>query len=241
MTRRRTMIALMALELALVAGAAIRYSTDGAAATIAALVLAPVAVWSVAAAGTRLGGPRFGLLTAGGYVLLPAVATAYMLGSYRSTFEHEAIPDLLGLRATPWFALGVGITLAVAYAPRVILAAVGIAAAVTALFAWGTDPLSGIRASLHETAWSITLIEWFVVAGLIGTARRSGWLAVALFGWLAAAVLHAAHGGYDNAAFWRSLAVAAPAAALMLSSLVSLVPPLRRRHAAPSPSSGPGA
>jgi hypothetical protein len=234
MRRQRALIALMAIELAIVAWAAVRYTTDGAAATAAALLLAPVAVWSVAVAGGRLGGRPFGLLAAATYVVLPALGTRYMLVSYRSTFAHEAIPNLLGLRGTPWFALGVGITLAVAYAPRVILAAVGVAAAAAALIAWGTEPLGGIRAGLHETAWSITLLEWFVLAGLLGAARRSIWLALALFGWLVAAILHGAHGGYDNAAFWRSLSVAAPAAALMLSSLVLLVPPLRRSRTARS-------
>jgi hypothetical protein len=158
-----------------------------------------------------------------------------MLVSYRSTFAHEAIPNLLGLRATPWFALGIAMTLAVAYAPRVFLAAVGVAAASAGLIAWGTDPLAGIRAGLHETAWSITLLEWFVLAGFLGAARRSIWLAIALFGWLVAAILHGAHGGYDNAAFWRSLSLATPAAALLLSSLVLLVPPLRRPRPARSP------
>jgi hypothetical protein len=235
MTRQRALIALMALELAIVAWAAIRYTTDGAAATATALLLAPVAVWAVAAAGDRLGGRPFGLLAAAAYVALPALGTRYMLVSYRSTFSHDVIPNLLGLRATPWFALGVGITLAVAYAPHVILAAVGVAAALAALIAWGTDPLAGIRAGLHETAWSITLLEWFVLAGSLGAARRSIWLAIALFGWLVAATLHGAHGGYDDAAFWRSLSVAAPAAALLLSSLVLLVPPLRRPRPAQSP------
>jgi hypothetical protein len=234
MTRQRALIALMALELAIVAWAAFRYGTDGAAATAGALVLAPVAVWSVATAGSRLGGRPFGLMAAASYALLPALATRYMLGSYRSTFAHEAIPNLLGLRATPWFALGVGITLGVAYAPRVILAAAGVAAASAALIAWGTDPLAGIRAGLHETAWSITLLGWFVLAGFLGAARRSVWLAIALFGWLVAAILHGAHAGYDNAAFWSSLSVAAPAAALLLSSLVLLVPPLRRPRTAVS-------
>jgi hypothetical protein len=158
-----------------------------------------------------------------------------MLASYRSTFAHEAIPNLLGLRATPWFALGIAITLTVAYAPRVILAAVGAAAASAALIAWGTDPLAGIRAGLHETAWSITLLEWFALAGFFGAARRSIWLAIALFGWLVAAALHGAHRGYDDAAFWRSLSVATPSAALLLSSLVLLVPPLRRLRTAQSP------
>jgi hypothetical protein len=227
MTRQRALIALMALELAIVAGAAIRYSADGAVATVTALLLAPVAIWSVAAAGTRLGGPRFGLFAAGSYAVLPALASAYMLVSYRGIFEREAIPDLLGLRATPWFALGVGLTLALAYVPRGILAAIGVAVASGALLTWGTAPLAEIRAGLHETAWSIALLEWFVLAGLIGAARRSIWLAAALGGWLAAAVLHAAHLGYDHSAFWRSLSVAAPASALLLSSLALLVPPLR--------------
>jgi hypothetical protein len=240
LTRNRPLVALMALELAVVAGAALRYGTDGAAATAAALLLAPVAIWSVAATGARLGGPRLGLVAAGSYVLLPAIASVYMLASYRSTFEHEAIPDLLGLRAAPWFALGVGTTLAVAYAPRVILAAVGVAAASAALIVWGTDPLAGVRVGLHETAWSITLLEWFVLAGLIGAARRSLWLAIALGGWLTAAVLHGAHGGYEHTAFWRSLSVAAGAAALLLSSLVLLVPPFRLPRTAPPSSEHPG-
>jgi hypothetical protein len=228
MTRHSTVIALIMLELAIVTWAALRYSTDGAGATAVALLLAPIAVWSIVAAGTRLGGPRFGLLTAASYVLLPVLASAYMLVSYRNTFEQEAIPDLLGLRATPWFAIGVVMTILLAYAPRVILAATGVAATSAALLAWGTDPLSGVRVGLHETAWSIALLEWFVLAGLIGAARRSLWLAIALAGWIATAVLHGAHLGYEHSAFWSSLSVAAPAAALLLSSLVLLLPPLRR-------------
>lgn len=238
MTRHRAVIALIALELAVVAWAALRYSTDGAGAAAAALVLAPVVMWSVAAAGTRLGGPRFGLLAAATYVVLPFAASAYMLVSYRTTFKQEAIPDLLGLRATLWFAIGVAMTIAFAYAPPVILAAVGVVAASAALLAWGTDPLSGIRGGLHETAWSITLLEWFVLAGLIGAARRSVLLAVALAGWVVAAVLQGAHVGYAHSLFWSSLSVAAPAAALLLSSLALLVPPLHRPRTILSSESG---
>lgn len=233
MTRRRVLPALMGIEVVIVAVAAARYGTDNWAATAAALILAPVAVWSVATAGTRLSGRRFGLSSAAGYVLLPAIATAYMLPSYRSTFTHEAIPYVLGIRATPWFALGVALTLALAYAPRAALAAGGIVVAAIALGVWGTRPLAGVRGGLHETAWSITLLEWFVVAGLIGVARRSAWLAIGLAGWMVAAVLHASHRGYDQAAFWRSLSVVTPAAALLLSSLALLVPPLRRPRMLP--------
>jgi hypothetical protein len=234
MTRQRILAALIVLELVIVTGAAIRYGTDGPAATVISILLAPVAVWSTASAGARIGGPRLGLVAAGIYILLPWLASMYMLVTYRSTFEHRAIPNLLGLRETAWFALGVGITLTLAYAPRLVLGVAGLVATSAAIVAWGTEPLGHIRGDLHETVWSITLLEWLVVAGLIGTARRSVWLAIALGGWLVAAVLHGADGGYESAAFWRSLSVAAPAASLVLSSLCLLVPPLRRPRMASS-------
>jgi hypothetical protein len=222
---------MIVLELVIVAVAAARYGTDGPVATAIAILLAPVAVWSIASAGARIGGTRHGLVAAGAYVLLPALASMSMLLTYRDTFERQAIPNLLGLRAPGWFALGVGVTLAVAYAPRLVLGLAGVVAVAAALAAWGTDPLGQLRGNLHETVWSISLLEWLVAAGVIGAARRSMWLAVALGGWLAAAILHGAHGGYESAAFWRSLSVAAPAASLLLSSLVLLVPPLRRPRA----------
>ena len=63
-----------------------------------------------------------------------------------------------------------------------------------------------------------------------GRALRAAGLA----GWLALALGLAAQRGYDDAAFWQSLALAAPAIAVLLSSLWLLVPPLRL---APAPTS----
>ena len=185
------------------------YGTDGMASTLGALVLAPVAVVSTAAFARRVAGQRFAIAAAAAYVVLPLLATRFMLVTYRSTFDHQALPDLVGLRATPWFALGVLLTAALAVAPRRAAGVSGAVAAVAALILWGTADLASIRNGLHETAWSITLLEWFIVAGFIGAARRNGWLAVALVGWLLAIILHAAHVGYDNAAFWQSLAAGA--------------------------------
>jgi hypothetical protein len=219
---------------AVVAAIARAFGTDGTASTLGALALAAVAVLATAALGRRVAGERFAVAAAAMYVILPLLANRFMLGTYRSTFDHQALPDLVGLRATPWFALGVVVTAALAFAPRRPAAVAGAAAAVVALLTWGTGDLASIRGGLHETAWSITLLEWFLVAGVLGAARRNGWLAVALGGWLVALVVHAAHVGYNDAAFWQSLAAGAPAAALLLTSLLLLIPPLRRLRTAQS-------
>ena len=87
----------------------IAYGSDGPASAVVALVLAPVAValtWRLA---DRLAGPRFANLAAAVYVLLPGLAALTMLGTYRSTFLHRAVPNLVGLRGTPWFVLGLAI------------------------------------------------------------------------------------------------------------------------------------
>jgi hypothetical protein len=215
--------ALGAAELLVVAAIALAYGTDGPLATTAALLLAPVAVIVTKRLGERVGGKGFGLAAAIVYILLPAFGTIYALGSYRHTFTHEAVPDLVGLRATPWFALGIALAVVASFrytAPLFVVAAI-------VSLAMGTGDLAGIRNGLHETAWSISLIAWLGIAGVIGSARRSILIACSLGGWLVVAVLHAARQGYDGAAFWQSLSLAAPAIAVTLTSLVLLVPPLR--------------
>ena len=227
---RLTLAAAAAAEVLVVAAIAAAYGTDGPLSTLAALVLAPVAVvltWLIA---HRVAGPRFAGAAAAVYVLLPALGALYMLGTYRSTFTHRAIPDFVGLRATPMFALGLlfaAVALTRASAP--LFAAAGIVALVKA-----AGDLGAIRIGLHETAWSITMIEWVALAGVAGAARRAPVRALALAGWLLIAVAHAARQGYEDAAFWQSLSVAAPAIAVLLSSLWLLVPRLR---AAPAPAS----
>jgi hypothetical protein len=234
--RQGIALAIVAIaEAVVVAAIGLAFGTDGTASTLGALAHAPVAILATAALARRVAGERFAIAAAAAYLLLPLLSSRFMLNTYRSTFDHRALPDLVGLRATPWFALGVLLTAALAVAPRRAAAASGAVAAIVALIVWGTADLASIRGGLHETAWSITLLEWFLVAGFIGAARRNGWLAVALVGWLLAATLHAAHVGYDDAAFWQSLAAGAPLAAVLLTSLALLVPPLRRPRTAQSP------
>jgi len=195
---------------------------------VAALVLAPCASVATLAAGRRLGGKRFGLAAAYVYAILPLLGIAYSLAVYRHTFEHDALPQLVGLEAPSRLAIGVLLVTALATLPRSILCGAGAIAAVVAVVVWGTHPLADVRGGLHETGWSIAFIEWIVVAGVIGAATRSARLAAALAGWLVFAVLHAAHDGYGaHAEFWRSLAPVTPAIALTISSLALLAPRLR--------------
>lgn len=225
---RLTVAALAAAEVVGVGVIAGRYGTDGKLSTVAALVLAPAAVWLTYALGERLAGERLGLAAAAVYVALPFLGWLYMLSTYRPTFAHDAMPDLVGLRATPWFALGLGLAAAALLRPlAVAFAAVGAFELVS-----GFGELGTIKSALHETAWSITMLEWLPVAGVIGAARGSWLRAATLAGWLAFAVGHAGRQGYDGAAFWQSLAIATPAIAALLSALLLLVPRLRPLPAA---------
>jgi hypothetical protein len=228
LTRSRLRLAaLAAAEVVGVGVIAARYGSDGALSTVGALVLAPLAVGLSYALARRLAGERFALAAAAAYVAVPFLGWAYMLAVYRPTFAHEAIPDLVGLRATPWFALGLVLAVLALFRPlAVVFAAVGGFELVS-----GFGHLGEIRASLHETAWSITMLEWLPIAGAIGAARQSWLRALALAGWLAFAVGHAGRQGYDGAAFWQSLSIATPAIAVLLSSLVLLVPRLRPQPA----------
>jgi hypothetical protein len=215
--------ALGAVELLVVAAIAVAYGSDGALNVVVALLLAPVAVALTRRLGRKIGGERFGTAAAAVYILLPLLGRLYALSTYRHTFMHEAVPNLVGLRATPWFALG--LVLAVLALFR-ITSAFFVAGAIISL-AMGTGDLAGVRAGLHETAWSVTLLAWLGIAGVIGSARKSIAIAATLAGWLVLAVLHAARQGYADAAFWQSLSVATPAIAVTLTSLGLLVPPFR--------------
>ncbi len=205
-----------------------RYGTDGPLSTIAALVLAPVAVGLTYSLGKRLAGERFGFGAAAVYVALPFLGWLYMLSTYRPTFAQHALPELVGLRATAWFALGLVLAALALFRPLAPLFVIvgGFELVV------GFSDLDVIRTGLHETAWSITMLEWLPIAGTIGAARCSWLRAATLAGWLAFAIGHAAKQGYDGAAFWQSLSVATPAIAVLLSSLALLVPRLRPLPAA---------
>lgn len=225
------LLALAALEVAVVAKTAVARH-EGAAAVVLALALAPVAVGVTAALAARVGGRRLALGAAVVYVALPLLGRLYLYGPFVSVYDHKVVPALIGLEHTGWFALGVGVAVLVAVAPERVSALVGVVAAVAAVVTWADGPWRNLWGNFHETTWSPTLLTFLPIAVLVGAARRSPRLAAALGGWLAVVVLRGLDRDYGTGGFWLSLAGAAPAIAVLLSSLVYLVPRLRT---APAP------
>lgn len=229
--RRRTaavtVAGLVLLAELIVVAAASTVGSDGILSVVGALIVGPVAVVAVAGLGRRVGGPWYGVAAAAAYVLLPLAATRYFLAGYDHTYTHRVLPELVGTRSLGWLTLGIAIVLAARFAPGVAFAAAAVVATVVALAVWGTGDLGAVKSGLHETGWSVALLEWLPVAGFVGAARRSPLDAVGLGGWLVFFVLRASHQPLDDGSFWRALAPALPAAAVLVASVGLLVPSLR--------------
>ena len=91
-------------------------------------------------------------------------------------------------------------------------------------FSWGL--LKHNLDNFREFGWSKRLVEWAVLAGLIGLGRRSLALATLAGAWLASYVLlkGASTAVFENGVFFRQLASAFPAAFLLTASLPLLAP-----------------
>lgn len=81
--------------------------------------------------------------------------------------------------------------------------------------------------AIKEHFWSLRVVEWLVIAGLIGLGRRSLTAALVVGGWFAAFVVTKAtyeYASIDDASVFRVMMPAYPAFILMLASLVYLFP-----------------
>ena len=80
---------------------------------------------------------------------------------------------------------------------------------------------------IREHFWSVRLIEWLVIAGLIGLARRSRLAAILVGGWFAAFVLvkgSYSGAGIEDGSLFRIMMPSYPAFILLLASVPLLVP-----------------
>jgi hypothetical protein len=86
---------------------------------------------------------------------------------------------------------------------------------------------------LREHFWSGRLLEWLVLAGLIGLGRRSRTALLLTGGWLAAFVIvKGSAASVEDGSVFRMLMPAFPAFVLLLASLPLLVPHVPRRLSA---------
>jgi hypothetical protein len=94
--------------------------------------------------------------------------------------------------------------------------------------------------AIKEHFWSARVIEWLVIAGIFGLARRSLTLFLLVGGWFATFVIVKGtypHASVDDASVFRIMMPSYPAFILILAALVFLVPGRRRKAlAAPTPS-----
>ena len=81
--------------------------------------------------------------------------------------------------------------------------------------------------AFKEHFWSVRIVEWLVIAGLIGLARRSLTAALVVGGWFAAFIVTKAtypQAGVTDASVFRVMMPSYPAFILLLASLVYLFP-----------------
>jgi hypothetical protein len=86
---------------------------------------------------------------------------------------------------------------------------------------------------IKEHFWSMRIVEWLVIAGLIGLGRRSLTALLVVGGWFAAFVVTKAtyqNAGVADASLFRIMIPSYPAFILLLASLVYLFPGRHRAH-----------
>lgn len=98
--------------------------------------------------------------------------------------------------------------------------------------------------SLQEHFWSLRVLEWFAIAGLIGLFRRSRPAGFLFGGWLFATLFVKwttwSHGAtIDNSDLLRQTISTIPAALILIAGTLLLFPGLPQRLRSPEPRSGP--
>lgn len=222
-----------AAQLLVVTLVSAKQPTSGTLAIIAALALAPVAVAGVAAAAARVAGTWFGVAAAVVLVLMPLIGNRFVIPVDRPDYDRHALPALVGLHTPGMLALGVAAVWAIALLPALVSAGLGVIGLAVALIVWSPGALGDVKPMLHETAWSVALPQWVIVATIAGAIFRRPSLGIALGGAAVTVILRAAHEPYGHTGFgfWRALAPLVPVGAVLMSSLLFLVPRLRTRPA----------
>ena len=230
---------------------------------VVSLALTGAATALVVLAAARLGGVTFAVLAAAVWIAVPA-ALPFWRSDFRPHYRDEVLPVVYGLDDRARLVVGVlllgGLVLALGArtAERAAAAACALAAAVVAAATFGVEPiafhwddLNGNLLQIREYGWSLRLVEYLPLAGLVGAFRRSRRLGLLLAVWLLVAVVlpiaHSRGGGFP-VPLLRAVVPGLPAYLLLTACIVYLVPGwaarpelLRGRDAATGTSAGGGA
>ena len=212
--------------------------------TVRGLVLAGLAAVLVVGVAEAAGGRAAGILAGAFWVAAPAV-----LGFWRADFQphwqHELLPVLYGGRDSARLLaglalLGVVLCLLRLRPPLAWAAAVALLIAAAALvrldhatlsFSWSAFTLSLAR--IREVGWSLRLVEYLPLAGLVGVLLRRPRAGALLAALLLAALLVPL--GRDRVQLLRDALVVVPGLpiyAVLVGCLVLLVPARLRQSSA---------
>jgi len=208
------------------------------------VVLAGVATALVYAAAAALSGPVAAAISAGFWVLAPAVL-GFWRADFRPDWHHRLLPVLYGAHDSPRLLAGIALLLAVVVQVRLgrpvgwVAAALLVVAAgalvrvdeATWSFHW-----SGLQTSLdhvREFGWSRRIVEYLPLAGAVAVLTRRGWTALPLVALFAGGVvLPLAHDHGNLLRDARSVVPGLPLYAILAGSIVLLVPARSRRTTA---------
>lgn len=144
-------------------------------------------------------------------------------------FAVAVLPGLLGLAAWKLRSLG---ALPVSAAADDRLAVFALLGPLERYGGIDLDRLGNNLDALREFFWTVRVLEWAALAGVVAVARRSGAKAVFLAVWLMAFLLvkgGAPQASVDTGSFFRLLMPAFPAFFILAASLPLLVPTLGSR------------
>jgi hypothetical protein len=171
----------------------------------------------------------------GYYLVAPLLAFA-LSRRWREGLAFFAllVPALVTLAV--WKKIGLG-TIPALSAPDIRVAAgSGLApqpASLNRYFPFDWDTFSTNLDQLREVGWSLRLVEWLTIAGILGLVRRAPVYGVMVGAWFTSYLLFkggaSGRASVEQMSFFRFIMPAFPAFVLLALSIVFLVPGTRRR------------
>lgn len=228
------------LALGVLAQWAIAFTLTGF--SLRTLVLAPCAVVLMAAAGFAVGGRPVAWSSTVFWIVAPAWLR-FWRGDFRPTWRHDVLPVLYGAEHSTRLVAGLALLAALvaalrlprrtgpALAATLVLVALVLLRPDHATFVFGWHRLGRSLDAIRELGWSVRVVEYFPLAGLLALAiRRNRALAPLLLWFVATVVLPFSRGHRLLEPNAVAVVPGLPAYALLAGCTALLIPrPLQAR------------